>query len=331
MKKGYFVLFCIVALIVVAGSLFAYQLRTTTGSSSSLKPTSIRLKWLDQAQFAGYYWAKDSGNYKEAGLDVKLEPGGPDISPLQMVVNGSNDFGVIGADQILLAREKGIPVVAIAVIYQDTSVSFASLATSGIKTPKDLEGKKVAIAFGRDEEVVYKAMLNNAGVDRTKIKELPLSPGLAQLASDSVDSQMVYETNEPVLYQNEGYDINLIKARDYGVHFYSDTLFTTEKLIKEKPDLVASVVKASLEGWSSSFVDTEKAAGIIALQNKNLDPKTQKKSLELSKPLIFNNGNIGFSEMHRWEEMQRIMIEQGVMKEKVDVSTVFTNRFIAKQ
>lgn len=325
-KKSHVILAGIAVVAITAG-LFLVN-KSSSDTNTEEQSVSLRLKWLDQAQFSGYYWAKETGIYENAGLNVELEPGGPDISPMQMVVNGTNDFGVIGADQILLAREKGVPVVAIAVIYQDTSVSFASLDASGIKTPLDLQDKKVAIAFGRDEEVVYKAMLKNANVDRTRVSELPLNPGMAQLVSGAVDSQMVYETNEPILYQREGHSINLIKARDYGVHFYADTLFTTEKMIKEKPEIVAKMVKASVEGWKNSFANTSKASEIIAKQNKNLDAETQRQSLELSKPLIFNNGNIGHSELSRWKEMQKILIEQGAMKSTVDLPSAFTNRFI---
>lgn len=326
MKKSIFVVMGVVTAIIAMGIFLVNSNRGN--ENASVQSTSLRLKWLDQAQFAGYYWAKDTGIYNEAGLDVSLHPGGPDISSMQMVVNGTNDFGIIGADQVLLAREKGIPVVAVAVVYQDTSVSFASLKDEGIETPKDLEGRKVAIAFGRDEEVVYKAMLRNANVDRSKIEELPLNPGLTQLASGAAESQMVYETNEPILYQREGYELNLIKARDYGVNFYADVLFTTEKMIEENPELVAKMVEASIRGWKESFSDTVRAGSIIAKQNSNLDAKTQQQSLELSRPLIFNDGNIGASEASRWREMQRIMIDQGVMKSEVDVTTAFTNRFI---
>lgn len=327
-NKGIFLKVAIIAAVVAVGfGIYAVANKSDTGSGE-LEKISLRLKWLDQAQFAGYYSANENGTYKNEGLDVDMQPGGPDISPMQMVMSGVNDFGVIGADQILLAREKGLPVVAVAVIYQHSSVSFASLTDKNITAPSDLKGKTVAIAYGRDEEIVYQAMLKNAGIDRGDIKEIPLMPGLVQLTSGAADVQMVYETNEPIAYQREGHEVNLIKARDYGVNFYADVLFTTEKTIKEKPHVVEKMVRASLDGWKQSFEDTGKASLVIAKQNKVLDAETQKKSLELSKPLIFNDGKIGLSSAKRWADMQDIMIEQGVMKKRVDVASAFTNRFV---
>jgi len=99
-------------------------------------------------------------------------------------------------------------------------------------------------------------------------------------------------------------------------------------MIEENPELVAKVVEATITGWEKSFADTSRAAEITKLQNKNLDVEVQKRSLELSKPLIFNDGNIGISEVERWQEMEDILISQGVMKKKVDLTTVFTNEFL---
>src|SRR5215471_18206327 len=90
----------------------------TGGPSFADEAITIRLKWLNQAQFAGYYVAKEKGYYKVAGLDVSIEAGGPDFPAVQMVAGGNEQFGVTGADQILIAREKGVPVVALAVLYR---------------------------------------------------------------------------------------------------------------------------------------------------------------------------------------------------------------------
>jgi ABC-type nitrate/sulfonate/bicarbonate transport system substrate-binding protein len=325
MKKLYIGLSLLVAGLA-AVSLFV--LNNGDKANSAPQKTSIRLKWLDQAQFAGFYWAKEEGLYAAAGADVSLFPGGPDISPMQMVVNGTNDFGVIGADQVLLAREKGIPVVALAVIYQDSPVAIASLKSSHITKPKDLEGKKVAVAYGKDEEMVYKAMLKNAGVDRNKISEVALNFGLSQIAVGETDSQIVYENNEPVLLKQQGHDVDLIKPRDYGVKFYADTLFTTEKMINEHPELVKAVTAATVEGWKQAFANQGRAVEIILKQNKTLNAEHQTEAMALNKVLIFNNGNIGHSDMTRWKTMEDILIDQGLMKKRVDLNKIFTNRFL---
>lgn len=329
MKKIQIGVGLVVLVGLIAGSIAFINGGDAKSNKSSVPyKTSVRLKWLDQAQFSGLYWAKDQGLYAKKNVNVSLAPGGPDVSPIQTVANGSNDFGIIGADQILLAREKGVPVVALAVIYQDTSVAVATLKSSGITQAKDLEGKKVAVAYGRDEEVVYKAMLKNAKVDRSSIKESPLNFSISQIATGETDGQIVYENNEPVSLKQQGYDVNLIKPRDYGVNFYADTLFTTEKMIKEHPDVVRSVVTATLEGWKQSFKNVDKAAGIIKKQNPSLDLQGQKQSLTLLKPLILRDGKVGQSSPKKWKAMEDILIEQSVMKKRVELDKAYTQDFL---
>src|SRR5271154_4555709 len=93
---------------------------------------TLRLKWLNQAQFAGFYVAKEKGYYKSEGLDVNIQPGGPDFPAVQMITGGNEQFGVTAADQILIARSKGVPVVAIAVIYRENPFVLFALKSSGI-------------------------------------------------------------------------------------------------------------------------------------------------------------------------------------------------------
>ncbi len=134
MKK----IFIILALLVLIS--FAFLTKSKNGAKNDQVPlkeaskVSLRLKWLDQAQFAGYYLAKSRDLYRNGGLEVTINPGGPEIAPVQMVVSNVDQFGITGADQILLAREKGIPVVALAVIYKNTPVAIGSLKTKNIRT-----------------------------------------------------------------------------------------------------------------------------------------------------------------------------------------------------
>lgn len=327
MKKLPFITAAIILVLVLVGLL--YLTRKGGGSGESQAKTSVRFKWLDQAQFAGFYTANSKNYYAENGLSVQLDPGGPDISPTQMVLSGANDFGVIGADQLVLAREKGAPLVALAVIYQKTPVALASLKESNITSPKDLEGKKTAIVYGKDEEVVYRSLLQKEGVDRSKIEETPLTFDLNQLTSKKVDAIIVYETNEPTLLAQQGVAINLLKPRDYGINYYADTLFTTEKMINENPELVRAFVAATMRGWEEAMRDKDSAVNDVLRVNSSLNREHQMKLLEVSEPLVKGDeGKIGFSDASEWDKLQNILIEQGIQKKKIEINKVFTNNFL---
>lgn len=292
-----------------------------------IEKVSLRLKWVDQAQFAGYYLAKSQGLYEKRGLAVEINPGGPDISPVQMVTTGVNDFGITGADQIILAREKGVPLVALAVIYKESPVVIISLKEKNIEKPKDLEGKKVAVVYGRDEEVIYRALLAKEGVNSSKIKEVPSMASPTEIISQ-VDARVDYELNGGILMPLGGYAINMIKPRDYGLHFYADTIFTTEEMVKKNPELVRNFIQATIEGWKLAFSNKELAVEEVMRINKTLNREHQTRFLANSEPLIVGQDKIGQSSQKVWEAMQEMLLSQGALKKPIDLSQVYTSKFL---
>jgi len=326
--KKYVLIVSLVILVIVTFVIAKNKRNINNNPPEQTKKISLRLKWLDQAQFAGFYVAKNESLYKDKGLEVTVNPGGPEISPVQMVVSKVDNFGITGADQIILAREKGIPVVALAVIYKDTPVAIGSLKKNNILTSKDLEGKKVGLIYGRDEETIYRALLSKEKINSKSINEVALLAGLSQLTTGAIDAQILYEINEPILLAQQGFEVNLIKPRDYGIQFYADVLFTTEDMIKENPDEVRDFVQASINGWKLVFENPEEAINEVLSVNNSLDRSHQTKFLELSKPLITEKGDIGYSDKKVWEVMQDTLLNQGLLKSTVDIGKVFTNDFL---
>jgi len=328
MKKVFMFVFLLILISLALLNKNQNKVKNDQSLPEEVKSISLRLKWLDQAQFAGYYLAKSQGLYKNKGLEVTVNPGGPEIAPIQMVVSNVDQFGITGADQILLAREKGIPVVAVAVIYKNTPVAIGSLKGKNIRTPQDLLGKRMGMIYGRDEETIYRALLEKTKIDREKVKEVALLAGLSQLTSGKIDAQILYEINEPILLEQQGFEINLIKPRDYGVRFYADTLFTTEDMINNNSEMVRKFVQVSIEGWKQVFNDQGMAIDAVMAVNNSLNRAHQEKFLELSNPLITEGGKIGYSEEQTWVEMQKTLIDQGIMKKPVEINKVFTNDFL---
>jgi len=324
-KIIYILITIIVIFFVLAGyKYYIHQNKNVNG----LRKVSLRLKWIDQAQFAGYYLANSRGLYLDKNLEVEIHPGGPDISPVQMVTTGVDDFGITGADQIILAREKGIPLVALAVLYKDSPVTIMSLEKKDIKKPKDLEGKRVEVVYGRDEEIIYKILLEKEGVDRKKINEVPSLANYSRVISEQVDARVDYELNGGILLPLKGFPLNLIKPRDYDIKFYADTLFTTEEMLRKNPEIVRSFVKASIEGWKMAIADQKSAIDEVMRVNNSLDREHQSKFLEYSLPMITGRGDIGYSEKETWKEMQAMLLFQGVLKKPVEIDKVFTNEFL---
>lgn len=300
-----------------------------TGGGGQKEKVTLRLKWVHQAQFAGFYAAKELGYYYKAGLDVDIQPGGPDFPSVQMVASGSEQFGVTGADQILLSREKGVPVVAVAAIYRKTPFVLFSLKELGIRRMEDLKGKTVGVKLGGNEELTYRAMVKAAGVDPKSIKEVPVKYDLTPLLTGQVDVWPGYIINEVLAVKEQGKDVNIISPTDYGINLYADTLFTTEKMIREKPQVVKAFVQASMEGWRYAVEHPEEAAAFGLKYSNQLNKQHEEAMMKASIDLLVPQQlPLGKMETREWETLQRLLLDMGFMKEQQDISRVYTNEFL---
>jgi NitT/TauT family transport system substrate-binding protein len=285
---------------------------------------TVRLKWYNQAQFAGFYVAQDKGIYKSAGLDVNIQPGGPDFPAVQMVAGGNEQFGVTGADQILIARSKGVPVVALAVIYRRNPFVLFSLAKSGIKTPADWVGKKVGVKIGGNEELVYRAVLAKAGIDKSKLTEIPVKFDMTPLLAGSIDVWPGYLINEVIEAKEKGFAVNVVSPSDYGIELYADTLFTTEAMLKNKPDVVRRFVAATLQGWNAAIAAPEEAAKITVKYGDKLTYVHELAMMKASVPLLEPDSKpLGFMDAAGWSSAQQLLLGAGFQKQPVDVAKAF--------
>lgn len=302
---------------------------STDAGSQKLKKVVVRLKWINQAQFAGFYMAKEKGYYKDAGLDVDIRPGGSDFPSVQMVSSGSEDFGVTGADQILMSREKGAPVVALSVIYRSTPFVLFTLKSSGIASMKDLEGQKVGVKLGGNEELTYRAMVNKAGVKAKSISEMPVKFDLSPLLTGQVKAWPGYVINEVIAAQEQGEEVNVIYPSDYGINFYADTLFTTEKMIQKDPETVKGFVQATMKGWDYAINHPDEAAQVTVQFGDQLNLEHETKMMKASIPLLeADKGPLGQMEESQWSTLQDSLIDVGFLKKKQDLASAFTNEFI---
>ena len=293
---------------------------------TDLKKTSVRLKWICQAQFSGMYTAKAEKYYEDAGLDVTIDPAGPNISPIQSVVSGVNEFGIAGAEQIITAIDNGVPIVAVAVIYRETPEALASKKSLNITKPKDLEGKTVGVIYG-DDENLYRIFLKKNNIDPKSINEVPAITGTSQILTDKVDAKMAYEMNDAVLLKLEGEEVNVLKFRDYGVKVYADTIFTTKEMIEKEPEKVRKFVNASIKGWKETINNPEKAIKQLLEVNSSLNYDHQLGYLKASIPIILTDEKIGVSKETVWQDMIDNLYDFGSIKNKIKANEIYTNSF----
>jgi ABC-type nitrate/sulfonate/bicarbonate transport system substrate-binding protein len=313
---------------VVAVAALAITFRRSPAATPA--KSVVRLKWVHQAQFAGFYEAEDKF-YRSGGLDVEIRPGGVDFPAIQMVASGSEDFGVAGADQILLANEKGIPVVAIATIYRRTPFVLFARRSSGIASMKDFVGKNVGVKLGGNEELTYRAMLRSAGVDAAKVHEVPVKYDIGPFLAGAVDVWPGYVINEVLAAQEKGVDLTLVRPADYNINFYADTLFTRQSVIDSNPGRVKAFVQATMAGWHEAVEHPEEAAALGCRLSPQLDPNHEIAMMRASIPLLRPQElPLGKMEVEEWRSLHDQLLALGFLKHPVDIDKAFTNRFVVE-
>ncbi len=295
----------------------------------SADPVTVRLKWFNQAQFAGFYVAKENGLYDKAGLDVSIQPGGPDFPAIQMVAGGNEQFGVSSADQILIARSKGVPVVALAVFYRKNPFVLFSLKRSGIDAPAKFSDRTIGVKIGGNEELIYRAVLKNAKVAASSLHEIPIKFDITPLLTGQIDVWPGYLINEVLAAREKGFELNIISPADYGVNVYADTLFTTEKMVREKPELVGKFVAATLQGWADAMASPAQAASDTVKYGSKLSKDHELSMMQASIPLLKPDDQpIGAMSDDGWAAVQALLLDGGFIKKPQDLKAAFTTRFL---
>jgi NitT/TauT family transport system substrate-binding protein len=290
---------------------------------------TLRLKWFHQAQFAGFYVAKEKEFYKSAGLNVDIQPGGLDFPAIQMVTGGNEQFGVTGADQILIARSKGVPVVALAVIFRRNPFVLFALTKSGVDGPSKFAGKNIGVKIGGNEELIYRAVLSKAGVDKANLNEIPVKFDISPLLAGTVDVWPGYLINEVLAAKEKGFDVNVVSPPDYGIDLYADTLFTTEKMLQEKPDVVRKFVTATLKGWSAAIAAPEEAAQITVKYGTKLTYDHELAMMKASLPLLQPDAQpVGWMDAANWTATQKLLVDGGFQKKPMDIGKAYTIEFL---
>lgn len=306
----------------------ASPLPPAASAPRTLTPVRVRLKWKHQAQFAGFYVAKEKKYFEQAGLDVRLDPGGPDANALQIVLEDNADFGIWGAEQILLNYKRGVR--AVGVIYQRTAACWMVRADSGIRSFHDFVGKRVGVQQGTDIDVLYSTLARKAGVDRSKINEKVVGFNLALFLTGDFDVWPSYAINEPFLARENKVDVRCLYPHEFGLDFYGDTIFARDDYLKANPEVVRAFLKASEKGWTDALADPTAAAEITLKQEPILKRDHQVYMLKESAALVRPSPSAKIFEMtpERWQAIADALKTEGVLTDDVDVRAVFTNEFL---
>lgn len=229
--------------------------------AASQAQVNIKLKWMHQFQFAGYYAAKLQGYYEEEGLDVNILESDATSPSIEYVLENKNSYGV-SSSELIVSKANGSPIVILAAIFQHSPYVIISLKSKNILSPKDLIGKRL-LASSDQGYVQLKSMLTAAKVDIKKIEIIDHTWNNLDITNNYADAMTGYISVEPYQLHRMGFETNLIKPSDFGVDFYGDILFTDTEEATENPERVLAVKRATIKGWEYAMTHIDEIAEYI--------------------------------------------------------------------
>jgi NitT/TauT family transport system substrate-binding protein len=294
--------------------------------------TKIRLPvgYIPNIQFAPLYVTVEKGFFREAGLEVefdyKFETDG-----VALVGAGEIPFAVVSGEQVLLARAQGLPVTYVAAWYQQYPVSVVAKSEAGVIVPQDLKGKKIGLPglFGANY-VGLRALLNAGRLTESDVTLDSIGFNQVELMlADAQDIIVGYTANEPIQLRAQGVPVTEIRVSEYA-QLAANGILAGEKVIAENPELVRAFVGAFLKGLQYTIDNPDEAYTLSGTHIPNfaeLDADIQKQVLATSIEQ-WKAERLGYSDSQSWENMQNVLLDMGLISEKMDLSKAFTNVFI---
>lgn len=295
-----------------------------------LKEVNVLLDWYPNAVHTYLYAAEEQGYFKEAGLKVNLITPASTDDGIKLVAANKADLAISYPKQVILARGEGIPVKSVGAIVRSPLNQLMVRKDSGVKTLKDLEGKKIGYAsFDIDKETV-KTMVSAAGADPSKVNFVDvgydLMPAIETKRVDGIIGG--YINHEKLLLEKEGIELNTFNPVDFGVaNSYELVFVASDDAIKNNNSTIQAFLGAAKKGFEYTKANPDKALDLVLkAQNKEfpLDQEVEKKSLNILLPLMENeNGKFLSQDEEVWSKNIKWLEDKNLLKAKVESKDMF--------
>jgi len=302
-----------VLVVVLIGGFFIKRYRDRGPTSGGRTQVSVRFPIpIIEAGQTPFYVAQDKGYYADENLDVRLEMGSKELNPVKMVASGQDTFGVIGGpDTILVARSKGQPLQAVAVLHRNSNFPcLITLKSSGITKLEQLQGKKIGFFYGHISTDVLHNLLNKNNI---KYTEVDVGFDYNQLIAGKIDAQWGFTVTAGLDLPAKGVEINIINPADYGIVTQGYTIFSTDSVTSQQPDIVARFVRATLRGVKYTVENPDDANQILMKRDPKLD-----QALSLKRLKEYNAVTSTYDRL----------VEEKVIDKPFDIASAFNTKFL---
>ena len=285
---------------------------------SSNEKIRVQLSWHHQFQFAGYYAAIAKGFYQNKGIDVELNPIQQGMSPVTEVINNRAQFSLSGVG-LLVDLVEGKKISAIAATFQNSPKVFLTTELSKIKQIQDIKGKRVMLSPG-NQSLELLVLLKKVELMH-EIDRLESSFNINDLVKGNTDIFNAYLSNEPYQLEHMGVKPKIFNPKDYGIDFYGDVIFATQKYIKENPEIVAAFHEATIEGWKYAINHPEELINIILKDYKTTKTKDHLRyeANIIRELMLLDVVEIGHMNKTRWIRNLEQLKSIGLIKQPINL------------
>jgi NitT/TauT family transport system substrate-binding protein len=295
---------------------------------------SMQFAWFLNSQAAGEFVAITKGYYREVGIDLKLQPGGPSIDPVQVVAGSGTIFGDAASIGILInARSSGLPIKAFGSVLQRHPFAFFFFDQSGIRTPKNFEGKTIGIQ--PTARPLLDAVLRKHQVPQNRVKVVFVGGDISPLITHQVDVITGWVIDRLPQFENQGLagKVRYFRLWDLGIHMYAYAYFTTDTVYAQRKEVLARFLSASAKGWLDARDHPEEAIDIVMRATTGLSRTLELKTLQNMRSyftsIATKQYGWGYMEPKVWADLSEAYVALQQMPRPVTPDEVMTNELVS--
>jgi NitT/TauT family transport system substrate-binding protein len=317
--------------IVVFSALFVL----TAGSASAMDKVTLRTDVFFHGQHAPFFLGIEKGFYRDEGLDLTVNPGSGSGTVIKLIGNKNDDFGYADGGTLVKAVSEGVPVKMVMGILQSSPMVIVSLKDSGIAKPADLPGKTMAGTPGSAPELMFPAFckLNKIDCSGITIVQVDIPSKVTALLTKRVQGTFVYSvTQVPMIEDQVGGPINVIRYSDYGLNILSNGIVVNNETIEKNPDLVKRFVRATVKSWQYASEHPDEAVAAFGRASDKPKASVVQQQLKTTLSLLttpHSKGKpLGWMSPDDWKESIAYLEEYGGVPKGIAPDQIYTDAFV---
>jgi NitT/TauT family transport system substrate-binding protein len=306
-----------------------------SGTALAQDKVSFRLNWYLGGLHVPFYYGKERGLYAAEGIDLTINEGRGSANTVQVVAAGSDTFGLADSSSVILTASKGADVKSVMSLLNSTGFAVISLASAGIRTPKDLEGKRLAVSPGDPLGQLFQALAAVNKIDMSKISLVQVDPAakVVSVLEKRADALLGGADDQFFLIKQRGIEPAALRFADHGANIVGMTILTKTDIIKAKPDLVRRFVRATARSWEESKKNPGAAVDAALKVKSDLNRQSTLEQLVVDIELLDSQnskGRIGWGAQADWDQTLNLLKQYRGLETSQPWTTFHTNDFVAK-